>query len=169
MSIDGQTGAISEKIEANVGVSTEAPETTVASDLAAVWKKSPNLGISPTGNCVSSSHIGKAGDTVGRTAAEERGTDSAIANPLNYHSSFGVRSKSGGGANTADSLHSAAVGSTTAGSEVLGSTHKGSPILATRASPKGRRESDVPPLSKNGVLDRSDRGDPMSLILSIWH
>ncbi|KAB8209509.1 hypothetical protein BDV34DRAFT_188504 [Aspergillus parasiticus] len=93
MSIDGQTGAISEKIEANVGVSTEAPETTVASELA-VWKKSPNLGISPTGNCVSSSHIGKAGDTVGRTAAEEQGTDSAIANLLNYHSSFGVRSKS---------------------------------------------------------------------------
>ncbi|KAE8338987.1 hypothetical protein BDV24DRAFT_165754 [Aspergillus arachidicola] len=168
MSIDGQTGAILEKIEANVGVSTEAPETTVASELAAVWKKSPILGISPTGNCVSSSHIGKAGDTVGRTAAEEQGTDSAIANPLSYHSSFGVLNSAR--ANTAESLHSAAVGSTTAGSEVLGSTHstKGSPILATRASPKGRPESDVPPPSKNGVLDRSDRDDPMSLILSIW-
>ncbi|KAB8279703.1 hypothetical protein BDV30DRAFT_201989 [Aspergillus minisclerotigenes] len=96
MSVGGH-GTISEKIEANVGVSTEAPEITVASELAAVWKKPPNLGISPTGNCVSSSHIGKAGDSVGRTAAEEQGTDSAIANPLNYHSSFEVRSKSGGG------------------------------------------------------------------------
>ncbi|KAB8241488.1 hypothetical protein BDV35DRAFT_64862 [Aspergillus flavus] len=72
MSVGGH-GTISEKIEANVGVSTEAPEITVASELAAVWKKPPNLGISPTGNCVSSSHIGKAGDSVEERPQKSKG------------------------------------------------------------------------------------------------